>query len=79
MVNEAKSIPVPQDTEVIHIAPVVLHREMSDERADRIQEKLDIRYPYLLFPGNFLHIETTTSTLVSGFALLKEQFQLFRP
>ncbi len=75
VVNEARKLypGAARYPEVIHIAPVVLHQEMSDERADKILEKLDIQYPYLLFPGNFLPHKNHLN-LVSGFALLKEQF-----
>lgn len=57
---------------VIHIAPVVTQHNITDEQSAAVLKELDIDYPYLLFPGNFLPHKNHLN-LVAAFALLQER------
>ncbi|MEO8413536.1 MAG: glycosyltransferase [Ginsengibacter sp.] len=64
---EAKNFPV-----VIHIAPVVVHANISEEKADSILKQLNIDFPYIIFPGNFFPHKNHLN-LFTAFSMLKER------
>jgi glycosyltransferase involved in cell wall biosynthesis len=57
---------------VVHIAPVVVNTQIPEDKADAILRKLDITFPYLLFPGNFFPHKNHLN-LFTAFSLLKKR------
>lgn len=57
---------------VVHIAPVVMNRQITEERAAEILMNLNIAYPYIIFPGNFFPHKNHLN-LFTAFFLLKQK------
>ena len=74
VVNEAiklypnsKKIPT-----VVPIAPVIVNKDLTDERALEILNELKIDFPYLIFPGNF-YPHKNHLNLFTAFSILKQR------
>jgi len=55
---------------VVPIAPVIVNTDITDERALAILKKLNIDFPYLIFPGNF-YPHKNHLNLFTAFSILK--------
>jgi len=56
---------------VVHIAPLVVNVEISDERAIELLANLNIDYPYIIFPGNFFPHKNHLN-LFAAFSILRK-------
>lgn len=74
VVNEAKKLypSVTNYPKVVHIAPVIVDSNISEEKALAALKELNIDYPYLLFPGNF-YPHKNHLNLFTAFAILKQR------
>ena len=74
VVDEAKKLypNVEKYPKVIHIAPVVVNTMVSELQSTEILSKLNINYPYIIFPGNFFPHKNHLN-LFSAFYLLKQR------
>ena len=57
---------------VVHIAPVVVNKNISDARASEIMKELQIDFPYIIFPGNFFPHKNHLN-LFTAFSILKQR------
>jgi glycosyltransferase involved in cell wall biosynthesis len=74
VVDEAKKLyPLTkQFPVVIPIAPLVVHVGTSDAAASAVLKKLDIDFPYIIFPGNF-YPHKNHLNLFTAFSMLKQR------
>lgn len=74
VVDEAKKLypNVELYPKVIHIAPVVVNKMVSELQSTEILNKLNINYPYIIFPGNFFPHKNHLN-LFTAFYLLKQR------
>lgn len=74
VVDEAKKLypNVELYPKVIHIAPVVVNTMVSELQSSEILNKLNIQYPYIIFPGNFFPHKNHLN-LFTAFYLLKQR------
>lgn len=74
VVTETKKLypSIKKHPEVIHIAPVVFSEGLSEIECDNILRKLEVDFPYVIFPGNFFPHKNHLN-LFSAFALLKQR------
>lgn len=64
---QAKQFP-----QVVHIGPVVVHKNLSEQRATEILRQLNIDFPYIIFPGNF-YPHKNHLNLFTAFSILRKQ------
>lgn len=74
VVDEAKKLypNVEIYPKVIHIAPVVVNTKVSELQSNETLKKLNINYPYIIFPGNFFPHKNHLN-LFTAFYLLKQR------
>ena len=74
VVDEAKKLysTATRFPQVIPIAPVVVHGDMTSEKASAILKQLKIDFPYIIFPGNFFPHKNHLN-LFTAFSLLKQR------
>ena len=58
--------------EVVAIAPVVVNADISDSRSAEILQRLNINFPYIIFPGNFFPHKNHLN-LFTAFSILKKR------
>ena len=63
----ARNLPI-----VVHIAPVVVHAVIPEDRISEILRDLQIDFPYIIFPGNFVAHKNHLN-LFTAFSLLKKR------
>jgi glycosyltransferase involved in cell wall biosynthesis len=64
---QAKKFP-----KVVHIGPVVVHKNLAENRATEILRQLKIDYPYIIFPGNF-YPHKNHLNLFTAFSMLRQR------
>jgi len=74
VVNEAKKLypSAVRYPAVVPIAPVVMHKVVTEEKALSIMRSLNIDFPYIIFPGNF-YPHKNHLNLFTAFSLLRKR------